>query len=222
MFGNIREEKENVENVFKYAGEQFDKETQQYYLRARFYNPVVGRFTQEDIYRDDGLNLYVYVINNPLLWIDPSGYAKCPHSTVPESTETNYILFNKTHRNSLPNPKGVGYNGAKLQSHHGLQQAWAVHNLSSYGYDPNLAPTVTLETGVGLPHTQITNAQNARRNVRSTNGNGKWSSTLQEELEYIVSDFQNAGFSRATIDKVLEQQYSMLDKLNVPYVRIVY
>ena len=75
---------------------------------------------------------------------------------------------------------------------------------------------------MGLPHTQITNAQNARRNVRSTNGNGKWSSTLQEELEYIVSDFQNAGFSRATIDKVLEQQYSMLDKLNVPYVRIVY
>ena len=80
MFGNIREEKENVENIFKYAGEQLDSETQQYYLRARFYNPVVGRFTQEDVYRGDGLNLYVYVINNPLLWVDPSGYAKCSTS----------------------------------------------------------------------------------------------------------------------------------------------
>ena len=80
VFGNVREQQENVENIFKYTGEQFDKETQQYYLRARFYNPIVGRFTQEDIYRGDGLNLYVYVINNPLLWVDPSGYAKCSTS----------------------------------------------------------------------------------------------------------------------------------------------
>ena len=75
VFGNVREQQENIENIFKYAGEQLDSETQQYYLRARFYNPVIGRFTQEDMYRGDGLNLYVYVINNPLLWIDPSGYA---------------------------------------------------------------------------------------------------------------------------------------------------
>ncbi len=136
--------------------------------------------------------------------------------------ETNYILFNKTHKDSLPQPRILGPNGGRLQSHHGLQQAWASHNLSSYGYDPRLAPTVTIETGTGLPHTLITNAQNTRRDARASSGRGKWSSTLQEELGYIVSDFQNAGFSRATIDKILEQQYSMLDKLNVPYTRIVY
>ena len=72
----MREQQENVENVFKYAGEQQDQETEQYYLRARFYNPVIARFTQEDVYKDDGLNLYVYVVNNPLLWFDPSGYKK--------------------------------------------------------------------------------------------------------------------------------------------------
>ena len=77
VFGNIREEKEAVFNYFKYSGEQYEKEIEQYYLRARFYNPVIGRFTQEDVYRGDGLNLYVYVVNNPLLWVDPSGYAKC-------------------------------------------------------------------------------------------------------------------------------------------------
>ena len=80
VFGNIREEIETIPNQFKYTGEQLDKETEQYYLRARYYNPTIGRFTQEDVYRDDGLNLYVYVMNNPLLWVDPSGYAKCLQS----------------------------------------------------------------------------------------------------------------------------------------------
>jgi len=43
-------------------------------LRARFYNPVIGRFTQEDVYRGDGLNLYAYCGNNPVGYYDPSGY----------------------------------------------------------------------------------------------------------------------------------------------------
>ena len=68
-FGNILEAWERVHNRFKYAGEQYDEITGQYYLRARFYNPVIGRFTQEDVYRGDGLNLYTYVQNNPVKYI---------------------------------------------------------------------------------------------------------------------------------------------------------
>ncbi|MBC2582969.1 RHS repeat domain-containing protein, partial [Clostridium sp. DJ247] len=74
-FGNTLEANEQVHNGFRYSGEQYDPITNQYYLRARFYNPVVGRFTQEDVYRGDGLNLYAYVGSNPVNYFDPTGYA---------------------------------------------------------------------------------------------------------------------------------------------------
>ena len=72
-WGNITAQEEVVPNRFKFTGQQLDPVTQQYYLRARFYNPVVARFTQEDTYRGDGLNLYAYCENNPVLYTDPSG-----------------------------------------------------------------------------------------------------------------------------------------------------
>ena len=73
-WGNITVQEEAIPNRFKYTGQQLDPITQQYYLRARFYNPVIARFTQEDTYRGDGLNLYAYCANNPVYYVDPSGY----------------------------------------------------------------------------------------------------------------------------------------------------
>lgn len=73
-FGNTMTCEETVPNRFRFAGEQYDQITQQYYLRARFYNPVIGRFLQEDDYYGDGLNLYAYCRNNPVSYVDPSGH----------------------------------------------------------------------------------------------------------------------------------------------------
>jgi RHS repeat-associated protein len=74
-FGSIRTKSEEVPNRILYTGQQYDHETEQYYLRARFYNPMIGRFHQEDVYREDGLNLYAYCANNPVVYYDPSGEA---------------------------------------------------------------------------------------------------------------------------------------------------
>lgn len=59
-------------NPFRYCGEQYDTETGNYYLRARYYSPGVGRFTQEDPIMD-GLNWYTYCAGNPVAFEDSSG-----------------------------------------------------------------------------------------------------------------------------------------------------
>ncbi|MBP2115936.1 polymorphic toxin-type HINT domain-containing protein [Paenibacillus silagei] len=78
-WGNITGQVEGVSNSFKYTGEVHDAETGLYYLRARYYDPSIGRFLNEDTVEgqiDNPLtqNLYTYVINNPLIYIDPTGH----------------------------------------------------------------------------------------------------------------------------------------------------
>lgn len=62
-----------------YTGQQFDDATGLYYLRARYYNPDVGRFLSRDsVYpdqKDTGqLHRYGYGANNPINGMDPSGH----------------------------------------------------------------------------------------------------------------------------------------------------
>ena len=78
-FGDFTVKEETIQNRFGFTGEQYDPIAGLYYLRARFYNPVIGRFIQEDTYYGDGLNLYSYCQNNPVRYVDPSGFKKeCP------------------------------------------------------------------------------------------------------------------------------------------------
>lgn len=84
-FGTTVSCEETVENCFRYTGGQYDPMTEQYYLKARFYNPAVARFTQEDTYYGDGLNLYAYCHSNPVSYVDSTGHeAKA-------AAETNFI-----------------------------------------------------------------------------------------------------------------------------------
>ena len=63
-------------NPIGYRNYYYDSETGLYYLKARYYDPTTGQFTQEDTVQDDNLqyNLYGYCSANPVLYFDPSGH----------------------------------------------------------------------------------------------------------------------------------------------------
>lgn len=66
-------------NPFRYRSYYYDVETRLYYLQTRYYDPEVGRFiSQDDVdYAEpeviNGINLYAYCGNNPVMNVDPTG-----------------------------------------------------------------------------------------------------------------------------------------------------
>ncbi len=66
-------------NPIRYRGYYYDTETKLYYLKARYYDPKAGRFISADSTQFlepntiNGLNLYVYCANNPIMNSDSSG-----------------------------------------------------------------------------------------------------------------------------------------------------
>ncbi|MCU7841781.1 MAG: hypothetical protein KZQ94_20695, partial [Candidatus Thiodiazotropha sp. (ex Troendleina suluensis)] len=77
-FGEVLSHTGSTENSYLFAGEQFDNTLNQYYLRARYYDPSQGRFTQQDTWMGNNydpvtLHKYLYANADPGNMVDPSG-----------------------------------------------------------------------------------------------------------------------------------------------------
>ena len=94
-FGNEVNLAGKDENPFRYCGEYYDKETEEIYLRARYYQPAVGRFLTRDSYTGEedellSLHLYTYCENDGVNAWDPSGH-------------DSYLIFDKDAEAGDPN-----------------------------------------------------------------------------------------------------------------------
>ena len=79
-FGNEVKPEKKDENPYRYCGEYYDKETEEVYLRARYYEPSVGRFITRDTYTGESdeplsLHLYTYCANDGVNKCDADGNA---------------------------------------------------------------------------------------------------------------------------------------------------
>ncbi|HAV42503.1 TPA: hypothetical protein DCX15_00600 [bacterium] len=70
-----------IKNPYTFTGREYDPESGLYYYRARYYDPRLGRFLQEDVFKGSLIlpisqNLYLYVEDAPINFIDPFGFKK--------------------------------------------------------------------------------------------------------------------------------------------------
>jgi len=65
------------ENSFRFSSKYYDSETGAYYYGHRFYQPTTGRWLSSDpIGEEGGPNIFCFVVNNPLSYVDFLGLAE--------------------------------------------------------------------------------------------------------------------------------------------------
>jgi RHS repeat-associated protein len=78
-FGEMINSTGSAANSYLFAGERFDNNLGNYYLRQRFYDQRTGRFIRRDSFEGiistpTTLHKYIYANANPVIFTDPLGY----------------------------------------------------------------------------------------------------------------------------------------------------
>ncbi|MFA5480715.1 MAG: RHS repeat-associated core domain-containing protein, partial [Candidatus Muiribacteriota bacterium] len=116
---------------FGFTSREFDEIADLYFYRSRYYDPILGRFTQRDKFNEAGfitgnpaviynplqLNDYTYVGNNPLIYTDPWGFCKEPRIVkLPFNYDDSYAFHIKLFPNTIfVTPKFINHSSKFVQ-----------------------------------------------------------------------------------------------------------
>ncbi len=115
-FGKIESQLDpNFIQPYTFTAREFDPETGLHHYRRRTYNADTGTFLQEDPLglAGENINLYLYVGNNPVNFIDPLGLCACQRKTFSERVRDNFVETNKGVNEALSVPVAVSLTFAR-------------------------------------------------------------------------------------------------------------
>ena len=138
-------------------GEYWDEDTGLQYLRSRWYDPGIGRFIQEDAFEGyvngpSSRNPYVYVTNNPLIYIDPTGHNQKKRSAEGPVSGTGGSWSSNANRGpSTPGPKSSNSSSRSSGS-----SSWGTSkNSTTNNQSENSGRRLKYDPGAIGPHTTI-------------------------------------------------------------------
>jgi RHS repeat-associated protein len=113
-WGNAVNTTGSTPNVYLYRNEQFDGDLGLYYLRARYLNPLTGRFLTTDpasgiVMEPATFQKYLYASANPVDRIDPTGWA-ASGAVTPEAGGYLHFTIGPLAFFQMPTPKKSWWN----------------------------------------------------------------------------------------------------------------
>ena len=170
-FGKVLEQTGSVQNTYGYTGRRLDSESGLMYYRARYYDPEIGRFTQQDPSGiADGLNTYAYVGNNPISKTDPTGLWGSWGSSSFSSSSWGSSSFSSSSwgRSSYSSFSSSSWGRSSYSSF--SSSSWgrssSYSSLSSYGYT-NIRPStyrISSYSGSGFRSSYTSSSWSSSRN----------------------------------------------------------
>ena len=139
-WGNLRSQSGDSENLFGFTGYEKDDATGLYYAKARYLDPELGRFLNEDPFggtadSPPSLHRYLYAYGNPTVFIDPDGRAACE---LPESLCTSEVRVDaETGQLSTQGPGSASSADASKQDSEGEEKGWS-QRIVGFFMDPLL------------------------------------------------------------------------------------
>ena len=147
-FGRLMAKEGSVDQPFQFSTKRYDEQTGLSYFGYRFYYPSVGRWTTRDPIGLAGgdLNLYGFVLNNPVNFYDPLGLARGdwwdPRTYMPDLEGAERIarqVLRETQQNfpnsPLRNDIADAWRHARWAERMVNEIGWGTAVIAGYGYE---------------------------------------------------------------------------------------